>query len=56
MNPRVEEELERARIKVESEDPGWAERSRRIERAVRSDLSPELFRGKWGIEFGEDSN
>ena len=49
--PRVREELERARRILESEDPRWAEMSRRIEAAVSSGLTPELFRGRWGVEL-----
>jgi len=52
VDPRVKEELERARIKVESKDPEWARRSYRLEQAMRRGLGPELFKGKWGIELG----
>ncbi len=56
VDPRVEEELKRARIKVELEDPEWAKRSLKLEQAKRRGLSPELFRGKWGIELGNEDN
>ncbi len=52
----VAEELEKAEAKVEAEDPDWAERSRKIEKAVRRGLTSELFRGNWGIEFAEEDN
>jgi len=51
VSPRVMEELARARALVESEDPDWAKRSRRLEEAAASGLSPALFRGRWGVEL-----
>ena len=55
VSPKVREELARARALVESEDPGWAERSRRLEEAVASGLSPALFRGRWGVELKDNA-
>ncbi len=50
----VVEELEKAEAEVEAVDPDWAERSRKIERAIRRGLTPELFRGNWGIELADE--
>ncbi len=51
VSPEIRGELERARNLVESEDPAWAERSRRLEQAAASGLTPALFRGRWGVEL-----
>ncbi len=52
VDPRVREELEMARREIESEDPRWAERSRKLELAMGRGLIPGLFRGRWGTELG----
>ncbi len=50
----VVDEMRKAEVKIETEDPEWTERSRKIEMAVRRGLTPELFKGSWRDVLDED--
>ncbi|HIE22974.1 MAG TPA: hypothetical protein EYP68_01950 [Candidatus Korarchaeota archaeon] len=51
VDEEVLRELENAKKVVRSKDKEWAMRAEVAERAVATGLVPELFRGRWGVEF-----